>query len=93
VGLKHVKVPDALPGSVIALKAELAGEKGLTVAQVAIAYVMNHPMNVFAVVGSSSSGRFRLAVEGAEVRLTQEELSWLELRPQTVKAPESGPGR
>lgn len=58
--------------------AELAEQQGLTVAQIAVAYVMNSPMNVFAIIGSSTGERFRLAVEGAEVELTAEEIAWLE---------------
>ena len=57
----------------------LAAEKGLTAAQVALAYVMNHPLNLFAVVGPSSGERFRLNVEACEVQLTLQEMAWLDL--------------
>jgi aryl-alcohol dehydrogenase-like predicted oxidoreductase len=36
----------------------LAAEKGLTAAQVALAYVINHPLNLFAVVGPTTGDRF-----------------------------------
>ena len=58
----------------------LASEKGLNAAQVALAYVMNQPMNVFALVGPHSGEKFRMNVEASEVRLTQEEMAWLDLR-------------
>jgi aryl-alcohol dehydrogenase-like predicted oxidoreductase len=58
----------------------LAAEKGLTAAQIALAYVMNHPMNTFAVVGPSSSEKFRANVEASEIRLTPQEMAWLDLR-------------
>lgn len=58
----------------------LAAEKGLSVAQVAVAYVMNHPMNIFAVVGPSSGENFRANVEASDVRLTPQEMAWLDLR-------------
>lgn len=58
----------------------LAAEKGLTAAQVALAYVMNQPMNVFAAVGPTSGEKFRANVEAGEVRLTQQEMAWLDLR-------------
>ena len=58
----------------------LASEKGLTAAQVALAYVMNQPMNVFALVGPHSGEKFRMNVEASEVRLTQEEIAWIDLR-------------
>jgi aryl-alcohol dehydrogenase-like predicted oxidoreductase len=58
----------------------LAAHKGLTAAQVALAYVMNQPMNVFAVVGPHSGEKFRQNIESAEVTLTPEEMDWLDLR-------------
>ena len=57
----------------------LAAEKGLTVAQVALAYVMNHSLNLFAVVGPSGGERFKLNVEACEVQLTLPEMAWLDL--------------
>ena len=56
-----------------------ASQKGLTAAQVALAYVINQPMNVFALVGPHSGEKFRMNVEASEVRLTQEEMAWLDL--------------
>jgi len=58
----------------------LAAEKGLTAAQIAVAYVMNHPMNIFAVVGPSSGERFKANVEACDVQLTPQEMAWLDLR-------------
>ncbi len=60
--------------------AMLGREKGLTAAQVALAYVMNQPMNIFAVVGPSSGENFQANVEASEVRLTPQEMAWLDLR-------------
>jgi aryl-alcohol dehydrogenase-like predicted oxidoreductase len=57
----------------------LAAEKGLSAAQVALAYVMNQPMNIFAVVGSSTGEKFRANVEACAVRLTPQEMAWLDL--------------
>jgi aryl-alcohol dehydrogenase-like predicted oxidoreductase len=59
---------------------QLAGEKGLTTAQVALAYVMNHPMNLFAIVGPHSGEKFRANIEASKVELTQEEMDWLDLK-------------
>ena len=58
----------------------LADEKGLTAAQVALAYVMNHPMNLFAVVGPHSGEKFKANIEASEVQLTPQEMDWLDLR-------------
>jgi aryl-alcohol dehydrogenase-like predicted oxidoreductase len=62
---------------------ELAAEKGLTAAQIALAYVMNHPMNVFMVVGPSSGEKFKLNIEAGQVKLTEQEMAWLDLRRET----------
>jgi aryl-alcohol dehydrogenase-like predicted oxidoreductase len=58
----------------------LAEEKGLTAAQVALAYVMNQPMNLFAVVGPHSGEKFKANIEASEVQLTTQEMDWLDLR-------------
>ena len=58
----------------------LAAEKGISTAQVALAYVMNHPMNTFVVVGPHSAEKFRANIESGEVRLTTREMDWLDLK-------------
>ena len=58
----------------------LAAEKGLTTAQIALAYVMNQPMNLFALVGPHSAEKFKANIEASKVQLTQEEMDWLDLR-------------
>ena len=58
----------------------LAAEKGLSAAQVALAYVMNHPMNTFVVVGPHSAEKFKANIEASEVRLTPQEMDWLDLK-------------
>jgi aryl-alcohol dehydrogenase-like predicted oxidoreductase len=57
-----------------------ADEKGLTTAQIALAFVMNQPMNLFAVVGPHSAGKFKANIEASEVQLTRAEMDWLDLR-------------
>jgi len=58
----------------------LAKEKGLTAADVALAYVMNHPMNLFAVVGPHSGKKFKANIEASDVPLTPQEMDWLDLK-------------
>jgi aryl-alcohol dehydrogenase-like predicted oxidoreductase len=58
----------------------LSAEKGLTPAQVALAYVMNQPMNMFAVIGPHSAQNFRASIEASEFQLTPEEMDWLDLK-------------
>jgi aryl-alcohol dehydrogenase-like predicted oxidoreductase len=63
---------------------ELAAEKGLSAAQVALAYVMNQPMNIFTVVGPHSAEKFKANIEAGEVQLTAEEMAWLDLRSNSL---------
>ena len=60
----------------------LADEKGLTAAQVALAYVMNQPMNLFAVVGPHSGEKFKTNIEASEMQLTPQEMDWLDLKAE-----------
>ena len=60
---------------------KLSAEKGCSVAQLTLAYTIRHPeMNVFAVCTSSSPERVRSNVESLQVKLTEEEIKWLDLR-------------
>ena len=61
----------------------LAKEKGVTPAQMAVAFAMSQPMNMFAVVGSHSVQKFKANVEAAEIKLTQQEMDWLDLKVDT----------
>jgi aryl-alcohol dehydrogenase-like predicted oxidoreductase len=58
----------------------LAAEKGLTPAQIALAYVMNQPMNLFAVVGPHSGEKFQASIQASGVKLTQAEMDWIDLK-------------
>lgn len=58
----------------------LAREKGMTVAQIAMAYVMNQPMNVFPIVGAATSQELEDNIIAARMKLSKEELEWLDLR-------------
>jgi aryl-alcohol dehydrogenase-like predicted oxidoreductase len=56
----------------------LAREKGLTVPQVALTYVLAQPLEIFAIVGCNTGEEFRANVEAGALVLTPEELAWLE---------------
>jgi len=56
----------------------LADERGLSVPQIALAYVLDQPLEVFALVGCNTGEEFRANVAAGDVRLTPEELAWLE---------------
>jgi aryl-alcohol dehydrogenase-like predicted oxidoreductase len=59
---------------------ELAKEKGLTIAQVAVAFVLNTPLNVFALLAPANGEEARLNVEAAGLKLTPAEMAWLDLK-------------
>lgn len=62
---------------------ELAKEKGLTVPQVATAYIMNSPLNVFALVGCRKAEEFAENLAALDVKLTPAEMAWLDLKAST----------
>jgi aryl-alcohol dehydrogenase-like predicted oxidoreductase len=58
---------------------ELAEQKGLTVPQVALAYVLNQPLNIFALVSARNREEFEANAEAVDLRLNAEEIAWLDL--------------
>ena len=56
----------------------LAEKRSCSVAQVAMRYIFSHSMNVFAVVSTTSPDRMKLNLESSKLKLTQEELRFLE---------------
>jgi len=61
----------------------LAEEKSMTVPQIATAYIMNQPLNVFALVGVANGDEFKANAEACELKLSAEEVDWLDLRSDT----------
>ena len=62
---------------------EIAREKGLTVPQIALAWVLAQPLGVYPLVGAASGDEMQANVEAMEVELTQAEVDWLDLRAET----------
>ncbi len=58
---------------------ELAREKGLTIPQIAMAYVMNQPLNIFALIGCYTQQEFAQCLDAAHLTLSANELAWLNL--------------
>lgn len=56
----------------------LGREKGLTAAQIALAYVLNQPLNLFALVGCWTIAEFAENAAVVGLKLTPQELAWLE---------------
>lgn len=58
----------------------LADELGMTVAQVALAYVMNQPFTTFPIVGCHTAAEFKAALDASALKLDTATLAWLDLR-------------
>ncbi|MBZ0302934.1 MAG: aldo/keto reductase, partial [Anaerolineae bacterium] len=59
---------------------QLAAEKGVTIAQIAVAYIFNQPLNIHALIASRSADELQQNVAALELPLTQAEIDWLDLR-------------
>lgn len=57
---------------------KIAGDTGYTVAQIALAYVVNSEMNAFAISGSTNPNRIRQSAAAADIILTPERIKFLE---------------
>lgn len=64
--------------------ADLAKQKGVSVAQIALAFVLNSPMNTYALVGAESRQECEANVAAAEIKLSPAELAWLDLQSETL---------
>lgn len=62
---------------------ELADERGLTIPQVALAYVLGQPDHIYPLVGSSNAEEFQQNAAALDVKLTPQELAWLDLQRET----------
>lgn len=62
----------------------LAREKNMTVPQIAMAYLMNQPLNVFAIVGAANGAEFKANVDACSFDLSAGEIEWLDLRRETI---------
>lgn len=59
---------------------KLAAEKGVTVPQIAMAYIFRCGINVFAVVSTSKPERMQQNIDALGISLTKEECDYLDLR-------------
>lgn len=57
---------------------EMAEQKGVTVPHIALAYVLNSPMNVFALVGAATPAEVEQCAAAGDIVLSDEERDWLE---------------
>ncbi|MCB0153939.1 MAG: aldo/keto reductase [Anaerolineae bacterium] len=62
----------------------LATAKGLSLPQIALAYVLNQPLNIFALVGCRTGAEFADNLAALFLKLTAEELAWLDLQVDEI---------
>jgi aryl-alcohol dehydrogenase-like predicted oxidoreductase len=63
---------------------QLAEEKGTTVPQIALAYIFQQSVNCFAITGALNTTQFRENIETLEIGLTKKEVSWLDLKSDSL---------
>ncbi len=63
---------------------ELANEKGLSVAQIAVSFVLSQPLNLYALLAPRSAEECRQNIQAMQVKLTQDEMDWLDLKAERV---------
>ncbi len=61
----------------------LGREKGCSAAQIALAYVLHQPFNVFPLVAAYLPSEFQASVGAFDIALTDREMAWLDLRADT----------
>ena len=59
---------------------ELAASRGVTVPHIALAYVYNQPDGIHALSGTRTVEEVQVNVEASEIKLTEEEIAYLELK-------------
>lgn len=62
---------------------ELAGRRGVTVPQVALAFVLRQPLNVFPIIGAATPDEVFANQVATTLELSGQELAWLDLRAES----------
>lgn len=63
---------------------DLAKEKNISLPQLALAYVLNQPLNIFALVGAMTPEQFADNASALDISLSENELAWLNLEQDTL---------
>jgi len=62
----------------------LAKEKGLSVPQIALAFIHNHPLDLFTVIGVFDANECKANIVSLDLELTPNEMAWLDLKRDAV---------
>ncbi len=63
---------------------ELAQAKGVTLPQIALAYVTHYPLDIYALVGSATPEEIAANIEALNLPLTEQEMAYLDLRADSA---------
>jgi aryl-alcohol dehydrogenase-like predicted oxidoreductase len=64
----------------------LAKQKGVSLPQISLAYVVSQPLNIFALVGNRSAEEFEMNAAIFDIDLSEAEIDWLDLRTEAKPA-------
>jgi aryl-alcohol dehydrogenase-like predicted oxidoreductase len=64
----------------------LAGEKGCNMRQIALAWVLHQPLELYALIGPATVEELDDCLGALDVSLTEEELLWLNLQKEPIRA-------
>ena len=64
---------------------EVAARKGLSLPQVALAYVLHYPLDLYALVGSATPEEIQANVAALNTSLAPQEMAYLDLRADTLE--------
>lgn len=65
---------------------QLAASRGVTSTEVALAFVLSHPINAFALIGPRTVGELRSSMAAADLRLSAQERAWVNLETDVAPA-------
>jgi 1-deoxyxylulose-5-phosphate synthase len=66
---------------------ELAREKGCTLQQIVLAWVLHQPLEVYALIGPANVAELDNSLGALDVALTSDEVAWLNLEGDRVRVP------
>ena len=64
---------------------EVAEKRGITLPQVALAYVLSYPLDIYALVGSATPDELKANIAASEMKLTPGELAYLDLKADAAE--------
>jgi aryl-alcohol dehydrogenase-like predicted oxidoreductase len=62
----------------------LAQEKGCSIPQIALAFVLHSPLNVYPIIGAQDRSEIESACKTIDIVLTKQELDWIDLKTDNL---------